>query len=283
MCTTIKYKNCVGRNFDYETSYKETPRRYDKEKYNIVGMVTDIIKEYPLYYDAMNEHGLVMCGLNFEGNAIYNKNKKDKKNIPSWDLIIRVLGNCRTINDVKRYLDNVNITNTPYNDDLPTSELHWFIADKDKSLVLEQTKDGLNWYENEFDVMTNNPPFDAMKKLVKKESKFKNKIRGLYNKLMPREAVTRGTETLGIEGDLTSIGRFRRAYFYKQKMLNCKDKFYGKIETFHLLDIVKQPYGATPVNDKYEYTIYEVVYDMENLIMYIKKYDDLKYEFYVVD
>lgn len=43
----------------------------------MIGMahVTD---DYPLYYEAINEKGLGMAGLNFVGNAVYHEKKKEK-------------------------------------------------------------------------------------------------------------------------------------------------------------------------------------------------------------
>ncbi|YAB13452.1 linear amide C-N hydrolase [Lactiplantibacillus plantarum] len=80
MCTAITYQsynNYFGRNFDYEISYNEmvtiTPRKYPlvfrkvenlDHHYAIIGITADV-ESYPLYYDAMNEKGLCIAGLNF--------------------------------------------------------------------------------------------------------------------------------------------------------------------------------------------------------------------------
>ncbi|WP_458453045.1 linear amide C-N hydrolase [Methanobrevibacter sp.] len=66
-----------GRNYDCEISYGETvtvtPRNYpfsfsnldaQDSHYAIMG-ITANIPDYPLYYDAVNEKGLAMAGLNF--------------------------------------------------------------------------------------------------------------------------------------------------------------------------------------------------------------------------
>ena len=37
---------------------------------------------------------------------------------------------------------------------------------------------------------------------------------------------------------------------------------------------MEQIYGATPVKDKYEYTIYSIVYDMDYKDVYLKFYDE---------
>ena len=86
MCTASNYitkNHYFGRNFDYEISYNErvciTPRNFIfsfrliddiKTHFAIIG-ITAGIDEYPLYYDACNEKGLSIAGLNFAGNASY--------------------------------------------------------------------------------------------------------------------------------------------------------------------------------------------------------------------
>ena len=106
MCTASNYitdKHYFGRNFDYEISYNErvtiTPRNYEfkyrkiddvKSHYAIIGIAAGI-DEYPLYYDACNEKGLSIAGLNFEGNAVYNDCENNMINIQySFDSIIKV-------------------------------------------------------------------------------------------------------------------------------------------------------------------------------------------------
>lgn len=280
MCTSLKYQYCMGRNFDYEISYKEVPRTYTDEIYKIKGMVADIAS-YPLFYDAMNECGLCMAGLNFEGNAYYYPDEDStKKNIAPWELIPKVLGACKSVQEVKNYLINVRIIDKPFSDELPNSPLHWFVCDAKESIVVEQTKkDGLKIYDNVNNVLTNNPPFPMQEKYfyVNKPAKALGKA---INKLLPNKMKTRGTETYGVAGGLTSFERYQRAVLFKDALNKAKSKFNAVIETFHLMDSVAQIYGATPVGDKYEYTIYSVVYNMKSQKMYIKRYNKLEIEEY---
>lgn len=250
MCSILKFKNCMGRNFDYEVSLKEKPFKYENPNgYNMIGMVTGLVKDYPLFYDAMNEYGLAMGGLAFDGNAHYFE-VFSTNYVKPYDFIIEVLGNCKTVDDVKEYLQDKIMVDIQFSKEFPNSDLHWFVCDKEQSIVIESTKDGLNIYDNPFDVMTNNPPFDEI-------LKYKS----------------RGTATKGLNGDYTSQGRFDRLCYLKDccidKELPCNDVQ----QTFHLLSGVEQSYGATPVGNKYEYTMYSVVYNMENLSMYVKSYD----------
>ena len=255
MCSILKFKECMGRNFDYEVSLKEKPFKYENpDGYNMIGMVTGLVKDYPLFYDAMNEFGLCMGGLAFDGNAHYVDKWVDifgkLDYVKPFDFIIEVLGHCKNVKEVKRFLNDKLMVNIPFSKQFINTDLHWFACDSKNSIVIESLEDGLNVYDNPFDVMTNNPPFEEI-------LKYKS----------------RGTATRGLAGDYTSQGRFDRLCYLKDccidKELPCNDVQ----QTFHLLRSVEQSYGATPVKDKYEYTMYSVVYNMEHKSMYIHYYD----------
>lgn len=100
MCTAATYKTkdfYMGRTLDYEFSYGEqitiTPRNYEfdfrfagkiKSHYALIGMAF-VAGGYPLYYDAVNEKGLGMAGLNFVGNAAYEELcRKMKQKSARW-------------------------------------------------------------------------------------------------------------------------------------------------------------------------------------------------------
>lgn len=48
--------------------------------YAMIGMAY-VLDEYPLYYDATNEKGLSMAGLNFPGNACYKPETQGVDNV----------------------------------------------------------------------------------------------------------------------------------------------------------------------------------------------------------
>ena len=102
MCTAATYQTrdfYFGRTLDYEFSYPSevtvTPRRFPlsfrhtgsmNEHYAIIGMAY-VANGYPLYYDAINEKGLGMAGLNFVGNAAYAAPCEGKENIAQFEFI----------------------------------------------------------------------------------------------------------------------------------------------------------------------------------------------------
>ena len=99
MCTAATYRTkdfYFGRTLDYDFSYGHeiviTPRRYPfhfREKgamdshYAMLGMA-HIEDGCPLYYEAVNEKGLGIAGLNFVGNAVYREKTEGKDNIATF-------------------------------------------------------------------------------------------------------------------------------------------------------------------------------------------------------
>ena len=159
MCTAITYKTkntYFGRNLDLEFSYGEcvtvTPRNFTlnfrhhsplKSHFAIIGMA-HIENNFPLYYDAVNEKGLAVAGLRFTDSAPY---AKSSAGIASFELIPYLLGSCETLGDAKKALYNISITDDHFSQKLQNEPLHWMVADKNGSLVLEWGENGLNIFD----------------------------------------------------------------------------------------------------------------------------------------
>ena len=174
MCTAATYKTkdfYFGRTLDYEFSYGDqiviTPRNYSfhfrhvgdmEHHYAIIGMA-HVAEDYPLYYDAMNEKGVAMAGLNFVGNAAYSEVQSNVENIAQFEFISWILSQCASLVEVRELLDRINIVNTPFSEQLPLAQLHWIISDENESITVESMSDGLHIYDNPVGVLTNNPPF----------------------------------------------------------------------------------------------------------------------------
>lgn len=273
----------MGRNFDYETSYGEEfvvvpPHKYDNI-YAVMGictMYTDANGIYPLFYDGMNEHGLCMAGLAFEGNAHYAdpnnfEEWQGKKGVKVYDFIFKTLGYYNSVKEVELYLENIILTDKRISEKYPNSDMHWFVCDKDDCIIIEQTKDGLNWYNAETNALTNNPPYPFQLTNYNDEKDYIGC--GTYpDKIWS----TRGMETDNLKGGYTSEERFIRVSYLKEKLEKSNYNANDIAQTFHLLGSVEQIYGATPVNDSFEYTIYSIAYDMDNLCSYIKTYNNLE-------
>ena len=101
-----------------------------------------------------------MGGLNFPDYCDYKPLNESKVNIASFEIIPYILSQSKTINDAKRLLVDLNISNEKFSTQLSPSPLRWIISDRNASIVVEVVKEGLNVYDNPVGVLTNNPPFD---------------------------------------------------------------------------------------------------------------------------
>lgn len=288
MCTAITYKTedfYFGRTLDYQHSFGEsiviTPRNFIfdfgtsglmQKHYAIIGMA-HIADNYPLYYDAANEKGLCIAGLNFVGNARYFEPQAGKTNLANFQLIPWILGQCATVKEARKKLETVNITNRHFSKDLPVAELHWIIADKEDCITLESTKDGLQIYENAVGTLTNNPPFPMQMHNLSNYMHLspkqpKNRFEGLA-----LNTYSRGMGALGLPGDLSSQSRFVRAAFTKQNSKTGPDENASVNQFFHILETVSQTNGCCEVeNGEYEKTIYTSCINADKGIYYYTTY-----------
>lgn len=226
MCTAATYQTkdfYFGRNLDYEFGYGETvtftPRHYPfqlnglgvlDQHYAILGMAC-VQNNYPLYYDAINEKGLCIAGLNFVGNAWYCKDEPGKDNVAQFELIPWLLGRCATVQDARTLLDRMNLVDTPFCEGMPVASLHWMIADHHECITLESTKDGLHVYDNPAGVLTNNPPFPMQLFALNNYMQLSPKATGNhFAPNLPLNAYSRGMGAMGLPGDLSSQSRFVR-------------------------------------------------------------------------
>lgn len=291
MCTAATYQTkdfYFGRTLDYEHSYGEkitiTPRNFTfsfrkagvlKQHYAIIGMAT-VAEEYPLYYDATNEKGLSMAGLNFPDNADYKPCEENKDNIAPFELIPWLLGQCATVSEVKEKLARINIVNIPFNDKFPLSPLHWMISDKKESITLESVKDGLKIYDNPVGILTNNPPFDMMQFYLGLYSGLTNKVPELrFSEKLQLSHYSRGMGAIGLPGDLSSASRFVKAAFTKMNSVSGETEQESISQFFHILGAVTQQRGCVMVNDtEYEITIYTSCCNTDKGIYYYTTYEN---------
>lgn len=263
MCTAIRYENCFGRNLDLWCHYDSKVTKTMGEKYPILGMAA-VVDDYPLYFDGMNDQGLSMAGLNFPGNAVYYPEDKNKKNIAPFELIPYIVGNFRSVKEVKEDLQNINIVERAFSKNIPLSPLHWMIADKECSIVLETTKEGMKIYDNTADVLTNNPTFDIQTFNLDNYKRLSN--------IGQADDYSLGMGALGLPGDLSSMSRFVRAHFH----LSNSPKGLGFSHLFHLLYSVAMPKGSVLTPDgKEEYTQYSCCCDPAAGKYYYTTYNDM--------
>lgn len=288
MCTAASFKNkntYFGRTLDYEFSYGEkvtiTPRNYPFEfrhlglnnnHYAIIGMA-HIHNDYPMYYDAMNEYGLGMAGLNFVGNAKYNEVIEGKENVAQFEFISFILSTCKNVLEAKNKIKEINLVKTPYNEYYPAAKLHWILRDTNDCIVVEAMEDGIHIYDNKTGSLTNNPPFnyqlENLKNYVSLNNDEPNKSFS-FNEAF----YSRGMGSIGLPGDLTSQGRFVRVVYTAHFSVASPDENSSVNQFFHILESAWQTRGLCKINDKYEITIYASCMNLNEGIYYYKTYDN---------
>ncbi|MGN0457449.1 MAG: choloylglycine hydrolase [Eubacterium sp.] len=291
MCTAATYKTksfYFGRTLDYEFSYGDrvtvTPRNFPfnfrfvesvKNHYAIIGMAC-VIDGQPLYYDAVNEAGLGIAGLNFVGNACYGKEISGKNNVAQFEFIPYILCKCASVKEARALLDNINITDTPFNDNLPVAQLHWIIADRNEAITVEAVEDGLKIYQNPVGVLTNNPPFDKqMFNLNNYMHLSPCQPKNSFSPNVPLKAYSRGMGAMGLPGDLSSQSRFVRVAFTKMNSVSGDTEEESVSQFFHILGSVDQQKGCCDVGDgKYELTIYTSCCNADKGIYYYTTYNN---------
>lgn len=292
MCTAICYRSNAsyfGRNLDLDCGYGEgiviTPRNYEikmrcekplKSHYAMIGMAT-VADDYPLYYEAANEKGLCIAGLNFPENAVYRRFADGNDNVAPFELIPWILAQCACVDEAKALLAKINLINIDFNEQLPLSPLHWMISDNKCSIVAEPLKDGLKIYDNPFEVLTNNPPFEYHCTNV---SNYMGLSAGLstsrFRERIPVKNYGLGMGALGLPGDYSSASRFIRALFVKENSVSEHNEKSNVNQFFHILNSVAMPMGCVRSADGFEYTHYSSCCNMDRGIYYYTTYDELE-------
>ena len=291
MCTAATYKTknfYFGRTLDYEFSYGDevtvTPRNFCfrfrhmsevKTHYAMIGMAY-VADDYPLYYDAVNEKGLGMAGLNFVGNAKYQDVQTDRENVAQFEFIPWILSQCATVLEARKALEKMNLVGTPYSEKLPCASLHWMIADKDAAIVVECVEDGLHIYDNPVGVLTNNPPFPVQMFMLNNYMHVSpSQPENHFAKELPLAAYSRGMGGLGLPGDLSSASRFAKVAFTKMHAISGESEAESVGQFFHILGSVEQQRGCCEVEPgKYEITIYTSCVNADKGIYYYTTYEN---------
>ena len=291
MCTCIKMKtkdSYFGRTLDLDYRFSEevviTPRKYQfnlkngntlNTKYAIIGMAT-VMDNVPLYAEAANEEGLAMAGLNFPNNCCLFKPQDNKLNLAMYELVPYFLGKYKSVKEIRDDLKLLNIIDTPFKEGVPNGQMHYMFSDKDESIVVEQTKDGLKVYDNPLNVMTNNPPFDYHLMNINNYLNLTPKVEETsFKKSLNLTPYGEGMGFIGLPGDNSPTSRLVRATFNLVNSKSDDDEVSSVTQFFHILDSVSMVRGSTiSKNNTYDLTTYTCCINLNKGIYYYKTYDN---------
>lgn len=291
MCTAVSWQgscHCFGRNLDLEGSFAEavtiTPRAFPlpfrrlptlTRHLALIGMAY-VSEGYPLYYDATNEAGLSMAGLNFPGFACYQPEAPSCDNVTPFELIPWILGQCATLAEAKAALTRVNLLKESFSSALPLTPLHWILADRSGSVVVEPLESGLRIHENPVGVMTNSPPFDFhMTHLCSYMALGADVPENRFAPQLSLEPYSRGMGAMGLPGDLSSASRFVKAAFTRLHALPGQSEAKDVSQFFHILTSVEQQRGCVRLSSgAYEFTVYSSCCNTDRGIYYYTTYEN---------
>ncbi|MGL4106940.1 choloylglycine hydrolase family protein [Clostridium sp. LP20] len=295
MCTVITLESMQGENFFGRTmdfSYPieaglyviprknqwystVTMKKYiDSYSFICIGQESDDILGV---FDGVNERGFAAAVLYFNGYAYYDLPTKDKKPIGSLDFLHYILGSCSSVDDLKGLLKNISIIGQEDPVTKIAAPLHWIATDRSgKSVVIEQTKTGLNMINNPIGVMSNSPDFSwHMTNLRNYMDLSIEQRKEAYWKDVSLKPFGQGTGSRLLPGGFTSPERFVRTAFLKTHVQVPRDRSETIISCFHIMNSVSIPKGIV-ITDRgtYDYTKYIAFMSTNTCEYYFKTHEN---------
>ena len=295
MCTGVRFSDdngnmFFGRNLDWSCGYGQkviiTPRNYTyssaflgemKPKHGaIIGMAI-AVENKPLYFDCANEAGLAIAGLNFPGYASYAPEAiEGKTNVSAYEFPLWVVMNFDTVDEVEKALKNVAIVAKPINEQFPVSELHFIIGDSKRSVVVEYTKNGMEIFKNDVDILTNQPGYGWHQENLRNYMNILPHMpKGINWEKERLTAFGSGSLMRGLPGDYYSPSRFVRVAYLNTHYPVKSTEEENVSRLFHTLTGVAMIDGAAQMADgKCEITVYTGGYSSASKTYYYNTYEN---------
>lgn len=305
MCTAITLQSqsgetFFGRNMDF--SYDIDPSLYivpsNHEWSNILNMRTlrnslafigigQEVNGQLGFFDGVNEKGFAAAALYFADYAQYEEYNEHsmrivqmgKNPINSWDFLNYILGRCSNIEELTELIQNIYLIGMPDPITQTVAPLHWIAVDRSgKSVVVEQTKRGLELFDNSIGVMANSPDYEWQM----------TNLRNYMNTSTTQEAEAwwgsirlapfgQGAGTTPLPGGYTSPERFVRTTFIKTHIDVPKDATGMVMACFHTLESVSIPKGVVMTGrNTLDYTKYTAFMNTATCEYYFKTYENIQ-------
>ena len=294
MCTGIRFSDgqdsvYLARNLDWTSGYGQqvvlTPTGYAPRspfgavrsiEHATIGM--GIVEEdTPLYFDAGNDAGLAVAGLNFPGYAAYAPGPVDGAvNVAAYEFPLWVCAQFASVDEVEAALKDVVIVDKPINDKYPSSLLHWIIADAERAIVVEHTSEGMQVFDDDVDVLTNQPGFawhhENLRNYLNTSPEFPPETELGRAHLTPFGS---GSHMRGIPGDYYSPSRFVRAAYVNAHYPTKSSEEENVSRAFHTLQQVAMVDGCAAMGSgEFEITIYTGLFSSRTTTYYWNTYED---------
>lgn len=285
MCTALSFHGLFGRTLDLEYDplrrVVAVPRQYPlplrghptlRAHWAMVGTAR-VEEGCPLFFDAMNEHGLCMAALHFPRSAHYPAPGPHGVQVAPFDLIGWVLGRCVDVARAKALLTGVTVAHLDFSPRLPSTPLHWLLADPTgRCLVVEPTRAGLQLYDHPTGVLTNEPELPCQ--LLRLEEHLALSPDPPENRLLPGPGPalhSRGLGACGLPGDFSSPSRFVRAAFLAR---NARPHTGPErvVQFFHIMDSLCPVEGCVRVEGGDVRSVYTCCCDPRRRLYHLTTY-----------
>lgn len=251
-------------------------------KYAAVGAVT--FKDVALA-DGLNEAGLAAGIFYFPGFAEYAQvtDQNRSKALSPVDFTNWLLTQFATVSEVRSAIEAGQAIIAPtvlegWGPEPPP--FHYVVYDKSgASIVIEPVGGTLKIHDNPLGVVTNSPTFDwHMTNLRNYISLRPLDVPSVKIGQVELTPLGQGSGMVGMPGDFTPPSRFVRAAIYSTTAVPSANAEEGIKQTFHILNNFDIPIGVAGERHDgqvgYDYTLYTVARDPQNLRYYWRTYDD---------
>ena len=255
MCTAIYTTDTEGgvwlaRTLDTDRNYGEagimTPRGYLKgkdSKYGELAMIGTAATQngMPLYFEAVNEHGVGVAALNFTKSATYVTRPHHHIQISVHEFIPYLLSHSRTLGELKRTVRSIGISSAAPDGYASAARLHFMAADATGACVIEPLKGGVRIEDCPIPVLTNEPPYRWHLSNAELHSRT-----SLGDDVYPFARVgmlppSFGCDAVGLSGSFSSADRFIKAAYV---LFSSSEYIHGVGDVFRILDTVSVPRGS---------------------------------------
>ena len=297
MCTGVRFTDpeghlYFGRNLDWIEGYGQgvviTPRGAKvpapflgtiQPKYACIGMGI-VVEGAPCYFDLANEAGLGVAGLNFPGYAQFAEGPVEGTvNVAAYEFPLYLAANFSTVAEVREALKNLTVVaKAPGN--YPVSSLHWFVGDAKESIVIECQADGMHVYDDDVDVLTNQPPFpwhhENLRNYMGLSAEFPEPVTWTRDTLKPFSSAA---GMVGFPGAYDPASRFVRTAFLNAHHPAEKGEEANVARLFRTLGGAFQTKGGgKQEGGQYEYTIYTGGFSDATKTYYYSTYEEPAYK-----
>ena len=256
---TLEYSSLLPMDMTYfpagtkvvsSTASGKDGLRFDT-KYPILGMSFQVLPsaKQVAFAEGVNDQGVSFSANWLTGTDSPAVSKEDARILAASDLGAWVLGNFKSVEEVKEAMRNGQtefwVPVSPLDPEAPLP-LHYAINDKSgNSVVVEFTDGKVNLYDNPVGVMTNGPEFPwHLKNLQNYTFTNVNKDTGQLGKLK-LQTQDGGIALTALPSAETSQGRFVKAAFYANYVRKAKTPDEAVTTLAHLMNNFDRPYDLT--------------------------------------